>query len=194
MLGASLWPCERALSSPSFFSYKRSIFIFYAKVTQRIYIKLGEGQSRELLGQPLPHSHCPSKGGHPSLGCASSYQGAQRMGLGLACAPPHLSLGVLEAESRSRSKSPSRSMCFLVYPFSWQPRALVLQAEGLAQTRLWIEDLTHAFASCPASSFYTEQSPSPPDAQASDKLTPLGLEVEALVSLPFRGHNVKRAQ
>lgn len=39
------------------FSYKANTFIFYAKVIQRIYIKVGEGQlSRELPGWLRQHS------------------------------------------------------------------------------------------------------------------------------------------
>lgn len=39
------------------FSYKANTFIFYAKVIQRIYIKVGEGWlSKELPVQLLPHA------------------------------------------------------------------------------------------------------------------------------------------
>ena len=42
------------------FSYKANTFIFYAKVIQRIDIKAGEGQSRELPGRPSPPGATPA--------------------------------------------------------------------------------------------------------------------------------------
>ncbi|CAK6445504.1 unnamed protein product [Pipistrellus nathusii] len=100
------------------FSYKANTFIFYAKVIQRIYRKVGGWLSWELPVQRLPQG--------PLLGPSSSPEGPagrQRVtaaslcppfpecpvsgALGLALAPPHPSLGVLETGgSRSRRKLP----------------------------------------------------------------------------------------